>query len=227
MRIHVLQHVPFEGPANVAEWARDRGHGVTTTRFFADGGLPVLDDVDWLVVLGGPMGVHDVDEYPWLAREKSYLREAIEADRTVLGVCLGAQLVADVLGSDVYRHDHREIGWFPVMADGAAESSLVSNLPREFTAFHWHGDTFDLPQGAKLLYRSDACRNQAFVYEENVVGLQFHLESTAESVRDLVAASDVDDGPYVQDPEDVLARTDRCRDLRRYLYDLLDSLARR
>jgi GMP synthase-like glutamine amidotransferase len=208
MRIHCLQHVPFEGPAGIADWAASRGHSVTTTPVYDGAPPPDPSGFDWLVVMGGPMGVYDEEVHPWLAAEKACLRETIAAGKTVIGVCLGAQLLAQVLGARVYRNPVKEIGWFPVeLTEAARECDPFAFLPDQLTVYHWHGDTFDLPDGALHLARSEGCAHQAFLWGGRVLGLQFHLESTAVSVRDLVAhcADELVPGPYVQTAETMLA----------------------
>lgn len=228
MHCHYLQHVPFEGPAAIAAWAVDRGHTFTGTHLHEGDALPDLEAVDCLVVMGGPMGVHDEAEYPWLADEKAFIGDAIDAGLPVVGVCLGAQLVADVLGAPVTEHAYDEIGWFPVEAtDAGRQHPLLADLPESFEAFHWHGDAFAIPAGATHLYESEACDTQAFLYDERVLGLQFHLEATRESVEALLDASDPGAGPYVQSSEAMLA-PDRPFDARQAaLYLLLDRLVAR
>ena len=207
MHIHCLQHVPFEGPAAIAVWAANAGHSFSATPLYEQADLPRQDDFDWLVVMGGPMGVYDESAFPWLATEKVFLREAIAAGKTVIGVCLGAQLLADALGGRVYRGREKEIGWFSIeLTETARASHLFGFLPSRFEVFHWHGDTFEIPQGAVRLARSEGCDNQAFLYEERVLGLQFHLESTPQSVGAIVAncADELVGGPYIQSAEQML-----------------------
>jgi GMP synthase-like glutamine amidotransferase len=227
MRIHVLQHVAFEGEANIGVWAREHGFPVTRTRLYASETLPPASAIDLLVVMGGPMNIYEEDRYPWLAAEKRFLREIIISGARALGVCLGAQLLADVLGGPVTRNPLKEIGWFPVTLtqDGAA-SPLFADFPTTFPAFHWHGDTFALPPGTVHAASSAACTNQAFVYDERIVGLQFHLESTAESISRLAdhGGDELVAGPCIQ-PAGALARADHLADIRRLLYRLLDALA--
>ena len=209
MHIHCLQHVPFEGPFGIGVWAEARGHTLTMTPLYAGVVPPTPETFDWLLVMGGPMGVHDVSEHPWLAAEKVLIRHAIEAGKTVVGVCLGAQLIAEVLGARVYRNPEPEIGWLSVelTADGQA-SAVFGFLPSLLPVFQWHGDTFDLPADALHLARSAACEHQAFLYDGRVLGLQFHLESTPESVAGLCAAC-ADElgagGPHVQSAAAMLA----------------------
>ena len=162
-----------------------------------------MGTIDWLVVLGGPMGVHDEVACTWLRREKLYIREAIFSGRMVLGVCLGAQLIADVLGAGVRGGAYREIGWFPVESDHGAAPLLRGVLPGKIEAFHWHGDTFDIPAGALHTVSGEGCVNQAFQYGDRTLALQFHLETTGMGIADLVRFSgdDIVDAPLVQSPE--------------------------
>jgi len=185
MHVHVLQHVPFEGLGSIATWLAGRQATVSWTRFFAAEALPALDAVDFLIALGGPMSVNDEDELPWLKDEKRFVRDAVAAGKPVLGICLGAQLIASALGARVYPGAEKEIGWFPVYAEAVAGDSFP--FPATVEVLHWHGETFDLPAKAIHLASSAACRHQAFQYGPRVLGLQFHLEMTPESVAAIVA----------------------------------------
>lgn len=193
MRIHWLQHVPFEGLGCIGPWLEDHGHDVSCTRLQDGGEVPGTNVVDGLIVMGGPMGVHDEAIHPWLAAEKAFIKEIIGQNKPVLGICLGAQLIAGVLGAPVTRNRYREIGFFPVTGDG-------DRLPLAFTAFHWHGDTFGIPPGAVHLAASAACGNQAFLCKDNVLALQFHLETTEESLMSLYenAKNEISAGPFMQ-----------------------------
>jgi GMP synthase-like glutamine amidotransferase len=154
MKIHYLQHVPFEDLANIESWARSRDHDLSKTLLFAGDSLPRMPDFDWLIIMGGPMNIHEEDRYPWLAKEKEFIHQAIASDKIVLGICLGAQLMADVLGGKVRKNVHREIGWFPVkLMPESRASPIFRVLPEEFMALHWHGDTF-------LRYRLVRCIRQ-------------------------------------------------------------------
>jgi GMP synthase-like glutamine amidotransferase len=228
MHIHCLQHVPFEGPAGIGDWAAQRGHSIGVTHLYDQRELPEQASFDWLAVMGGPMGIYDEADHPWLQREKQFLGEAIAAGKTVLGVCLGAQLIADALGTRVSRNRHREIGWFPIeLTEQGQSAGPFAHLPSRLEVFHWHGDTFDLPAGAIHLARSKACEHQAFLYEGRVLGLQFHLESTPSSVADLVTncADELTPGSYVQDAERILAASQEDFErINRTLFGILDRL---
>jgi GMP synthase-like glutamine amidotransferase len=184
MRVHVLQHVPFEGLGSIEVWLSQRGARVTSTRFFDGAPLPALTGLDLIIALGGPMSVNAEEEHPWLREEKRFLADAVASNLSVLGICLGAQLIAGALGSRVYPNAEREIGWFSVFAEPAAPG--VFAFPTRTKVFHWHGETFDLPRGAVHLARSAACCNQAFQMGRRVMGLQFHLETTPASADSII-----------------------------------------
>lgn len=205
MHVHCLTHVPFEGMGSITPWLAAAGHEIAYTRLYEQAPFPAPEQVDLLVVMGGPMSVHDEEAYPWLAAEKRFIREVVETGKPVLGICLGAQLIANTLGAKVYRNPVKEIGWFPIR--GVPQEGPVFSFPPMATAFHWHGETFDLPPEAIRLAGSEACGNQAFQLGKAVIGLQFHLETTPESARDLVAhcGNELVPGQYVQSAEQILA----------------------
>jgi GMP synthase-like glutamine amidotransferase len=225
MRIHTLQHVDFEGLGSIEAWAKDRGASITYSRMFADAPLPALSEFDWLLVLGGPMNIYQEDVYPWLCREKTFINEAILAGKIVLGICLGAQLIADVLGAEISRNQHREIGWFPLTSIHPSMSNIIQ---AKAPVFHWHGDTFTLPAGAERLAESAACLNQGFMYRDRVLGLQFHLETTIDSLNSLIDHSrdELTEGPYIQTPEEMVAHPERLATINQMMVALLDHLHR-
>lgn len=206
MRAHYLQHVPFEGLGSIESWLGAAGFEITATRLFERINLPDIKGIDLLVVMGGPMSVNGEDEFPWLAPEKLYIRDAIWSGKAVLGVCLGAQLIANALGSRVYQNRVKEIGWFPVRGIPSADSSTF-RFPPSVEVFHWHGETFDLPPDAIRLAGSGGCENQAFQIGRAVIGLQFHLETTPLSAREIVAhcRSELLPSKYVQSEATILA----------------------
>ena len=222
MKLHWLQHVPFEGLGTIEEWASAQGAELSRTRLFAGEQLPEIRTVDWLIVMGGPMGIHDHGEYPWLVEEKEFIKAAIDAGKTVLGICLGAQLITDVLGAKVYAGPQKEIGWFPIRRSAEAPELL----PEELTVFHWHGDTFEIPAGATRLASSEACANQGFIYNDRVVGLQFHLETTPASMEALVENCGIEliDAPGIQPADQMRGGLSNLKGIHAAMRHVLDTL---
>ncbi len=227
MRLAVLQHVPFEGPAAIQDWAASCGVPVSIARLYDGEALPALSAFDMLAVMGGPMSANDEAQYSWLGPELALLRDAIGAGKAVLGVCLGAQMIAKALGARVHAAKQKEIGWFPVER-AAAQHVLFDGIPASFMAFHWHGETFDLPAGAVHLASTAAIPNQAFAAGGRVLGLQFHMEATPASVKDLLdhAGDEIGNGPFEQGPDAILAGTSHCGSLRPLLVRVLGNLTR-
>lgn len=229
MRVHYLQHVEFEGLAAIEPWLRANGHTISGTQLFAHETLPSTTQFDWLIVMGGPMGVNDVAEHPWLSAEKDLIRQAMEEEKIVLGVCLGAQLIAAALGANVYKNPHREIGWFEIVRTSEAVDHPLGRLfPERIEVFHWHGDTYDLPPGAARLASSEACVNQAFSMGTNVLALQFHLETTAASAAKLIdhCRNELVPEPFVQAPERLAGRESQFRTINGLMASLLNGLQR-
>jgi len=226
MRLHYLQHVPFEDLAKIEDWAKHRGHEISRTHLFDNQELPRMDEFDWLVIMGGPMNIYEEGNYPWLVREKMFILDAITSNKIVLGICLGGQLIADVLGGRVRKNAQKEIGWYPVkLTLEGQESRIFKVLSKDFTAFHWHGDTFDIPPHALRAAESDGCANQAFILGK-VVGLQFHLESSKESVDRLIknCSDELVEGKYIQSPEKLLAPIERFSEMNRLMALFLDNM---
>jgi GMP synthase-like glutamine amidotransferase len=186
MNIHIFQHVHFEGEGLIREWAKSNGAQLTHTRFYEKVEFP-NHHIDLLVIMGGPMGVYDEAEFPWLADEEAFIKTALNQGTKIMGVCLGAQLLAHALGAQVKANKVKEIGWFPVQLTVNHHSLFEkfgdnASLP----VLHWHGDTFDTPTNAIHVLSSDACTNQAFVYKQQAVALQFHLEMTRQNLELLI-----------------------------------------
>lgn len=228
-RIAYLQHVPFEEPGSILCWATGQGHAVSAIRFFETHSLPALVDFDWLIVMGGPMSVHDDDVYPWLKGEKRFVDQAVSAGKVVIGICLGAQLIADVLGARVFRNAYREIGWFPVRLQGKEDIAVFRDLPNTIEAFHWHGDTFDLPSGAVEIGSSEACLNQGFVYSENVYAFQFHLEVTLAGAQGLIryCSEEMVEGKYIQTAEEIIRAPRRFESANEHMTAILRRISER
>ena len=227
IRIHYLQHVSYEDPGCILQWAHAGGHQITSTKFFEHQQLPDLSEIDWLIVMGGPMGIYDEAAYPWLKNEKAYLRMAIRQNKTVMGICLGAQLIAAALGANVYPNRFKEIGWFEItLSEQGKIHPLLSNFEQRFPVFHWHGDTFDLPVNAQLLASSTACKNQAFALGNKVLGLQFHFEVTAESLIKMVenGKHELQAAQYIQSAGQLLSQTDHFVNNNQKMFQLLGKL---
>jgi GMP synthase-like glutamine amidotransferase len=231
MRLLCIQHDPLDGPGALLEWADAGGHEVSCCLICNEEPLPSLGSFDLLISLGGPMGAYEEEKYPWLAEEKQYLREAVSGGKKILGLCLGAQLLADALGGSAFRHTCKEFGWQPIepteagrawfgisdSTEGLAQHkpgifyALESHKKGLFHAFQWHGDTYTLPPGAVQLARNEATEQQAFLIEApfggRVLGLQFHLEWTEQMAREALAdpGAAPPPSPYVQSPEEILS----------------------
>lgn len=228
MRLHYLQHVSFENPGTILTWANQNGHVISNTKLFKEEELPNQEDFDWLVIMGGPMNIYEEDKYPWLVEEKLFIKESIALNKIVIGLCLGAQLIADVIGGKVTRNSNKEIGWFPVQfSEEVKLSPLFSFFPKEAMVFEWHGDTFHiLPEEAKCIASNEVCSHQAFQYRERVIGLQFHLENTLSIIENLIenCKEDMAEGHYVQSPEELLTHPEYIEQDNKWMNEFLTQL---
>ncbi len=227
VRLHYIQHVPFEDLANIWQWTVKNGHQVSRTCFYKFDRLPNLEDFDLLVIMGGPMSVIDVDRFPWLNAEIEFIEKAIANDKIILGICLGAQLISKALGANVYKNDYKEIGWFNVkLTDDGLGLPLLHNIPTEFTTFHWHGDTFNIPNNSTHIAMSDGCLNQAFIYKDQVIGLQFHLECNYSSINKLIqnCSSDISNDIYIQKPNYMTSQKEYLIKNKKYINSLMDNI---
>ncbi|HCN84272.1 MAG TPA: amidotransferase [Sphingobacteriaceae bacterium] len=228
LNIHYFQHVAFEGLHSIEDWIKDNNHKLSSTKFYLDEKLPEIEDIDWLIVMGGPMGVYDEDKYAWLKAEKEFIAQAIDQNKTVLGICLGSQLIAEVCGAKVYPNKQKEIGWFPIqLTDSGRDNFLFKGLPEDLTVFHWHGDTFDLPRDAVRIAETGITKNQAFLINDKVLGLQFHMEVTGKSIADMLihCKSDIVPGDSVQTAEKISEMRKYFNENNRLLDQLLNALA--
>ena len=227
MRWLCLQHVPFEGPAYLETWARDNGHTLRSVAVYDGAAFPDNDAYDGLFIVGGPMNVNEEEQYAWLAPEKEFIAGAVADGKPILGICLGAQLLSVVLGGRVEKHADKEIGWFEIeLTSAGRESPLLGHFPSPSMAMHWHGDRFTIPPGAVHVARSGACEPQAFVYDDRVVGLQFHLESTDESIAALVqhCGHELTGGPFIQDASSIKQGSVHLPSAHALLVELLNRL---
>lgn len=224
-RVHCIQHSDRVRPQGVVRWAAQRGVDLVVTRIDR-APLPPIDEVTRVIVLGGKMNTDDVAEYPWLDDERRWLGELVaNPDVHMVGICLGSQLIAEVLGGSVTRATKREIGWHTLdrTAAGAA-SHVFGALPDRFDVFEWHGDTWTLPPGAELTATGSVCVNQAFSWRDRVHGVQFHPEFEYDRMRYMAATTsdDLTTGGAVQTAESFLARPERFDENATLLDTLLD-----
>jgi GMP synthase-like glutamine amidotransferase len=190
MRALVLQHVAVEGPGTLASYLAIRGWALATVALYAGARLPAdAEEYQAVIVMGGPMGVYDEAQYPFLRDEHRFLTRVLEQGVPLLGICLGSQLLAKALGARVYRNPHREIGWYTVdLTPAGVADPLFAGLTSPIPVFQWHGDAFDMPAGATPLASSPLCTHQAFRYGDRVYGLLFHLELTPAMIHSWMAA---------------------------------------
>lgn len=208
MTLMCFQHSPLEGPSLIGDWASGRGHELRMHPWHASGAVPYNGSWDALIVLGGPMAVYEQDRYPWIREEQRLMRQTLEEGKQVLGICLGAQLLADVLGGRVYPQGHQEIGWYPLFHQKhALDEVLLHDLIEEHPmAMHWHGDCFEIPPGCRHLASSQACANQAFAYGRQALGLQFHWEFSRETLQQMLDNEGflMPEGTHVQAPSQIM-----------------------
>jgi GMP synthase (glutamine-hydrolysing) len=211
MGLLVLRHEPFEHLGHFASVLEQKG----VEYRYHDLGEPLIEDnYEAMIVMGGPMSAND--NLPGLHHELALIEQALAKNIALLGVCLGSQLIAKTLGARVYRNAELEIGWEPVWFTDAAKTDPVFNaLASPEVFFHWHGETFDLPNGAEWLAHSKKCRHQAYRYGSRVYGIQFHPEITAEMIDDWrqqpvncgdVATLDAPIDPHLHDPSEAAKR---------------------
>lgn len=234
MRVLILQHSPAAGPGRISQWLLERATAVHICHLYAQARIPRLDSFDLLIALGGPMSVHDEPQIPWLGAEKRLIRKALSAGKRVLGIGLGGQLLAQALGAEVHTSASREIGWWPVEKYPHAQGSpLGLALPERLMAFHWHGESFELPKGALPLYRSAACANQGFIWQERAIALQCLMQSDWHSIEALLQArpkawlnAEHQARPdTVEDDQAIRAGIPHCSGLAPTLFRLLDYLS--
>ena len=177
-----LLNMPIEGPGTIKTFLEERNISFTIRDLY--NGQPIPSDLSSfgaLVVLGGPMNVDEEEKYPFLREEKRFIREGVTRNIPILGICLGAQLLAASVGACVRKNEHSEIGWMSVdLTEEGKKSTIFKGVSSPVSIFQWHGDAFEIPPNAKHLAYSSLCRNQAFGIDERFFGLQFHIEVNAE-----------------------------------------------
>jgi GMP synthase-like glutamine amidotransferase len=183
MNALIIKHVEIEGPGLIEDYLKQEKILYQILNLTPSLHFPKLDDLTHIVILGGPMNVYEVDRYPFLREEDLFIKEAIQRGKSILGICLGAQLIAKALGGKVFKAPVKEIGWYDVSLTRIGSiDPLFSNLPKTFSVFQWHEDTFEIPHSAILIATSFFVPYQAFRYGDKAYGLQFHLEVTQEMI---------------------------------------------
>lgn len=221
MRINVLQHTPNEGPGTIQEWSQDHGHEMYVYHPYQFGNLPTADETDMLIILGGPMSPND--DLTWIKQERVLIQQLLEAHKPIFGACYGAQQIAKTLGYAIKKAPHKEVGWAPVYL----KSDIIPNIPEKLTALHWHEEMFEVPEQADLLFSSDLVKNQGFVMNGNVIGLQFHFEPTADNVREVAVNDDqypLDHNDLHQNGKEIIQHGVPAEN-KRVMYRLLDFIA--
>jgi GMP synthase-like glutamine amidotransferase len=228
VNIHCLQNVSFENPGTIAEWAALNHHAVSYTYFFEnDFSFPPMENMDALLIMGGYMNVDEEEKFPWLKQEKQFIRAAIDAGKKVMGICLGSQLLAAACGSKVYPAKEKEIGFFPVQFTAEAMAHpLFIHFNNPCTIFHWHGDTFDLPDNALLIASTDSCKHQAYLIGNQVLGLQFHFEMNEAIIEDMLLHDGrelEEKGKYIQSKATIKNGYVHLKQNKKDMYLLLDN----
>jgi len=230
MRIQLIEHDPEDfSRTNISFWAAKKGYRVNQIYVCNNEKLPSIDSFDWLMVMGGSQHAWDVEGNDWLQKEKEFVSKSLTAGKIILGICFGAQLLAEALGGKLLPNPQREIGWHEVALNRQGqESFLFQDIPPSFVTFHWHNDHFSLPQGCTRLAGSQATENQAFVDKKcPSVGLQFHPEYTRQMVTYYARehSQDWTSDEYVSTKDEVLARTAEIPDTYWLMETLLDNMA--
>lgn len=226
MKIHCLRHEPFEGLASIENWILSNNHQVSYTYSYLNQSFPTDYDFDMLIIMGGTASVYNVLHEGWMIDEMHFVEGCLKRNKYVFGVCLGSQILAHILGGRVYQATEPEIGWYPVRFN-LEELSHLHFLPEELVSFHWHGDTYTLPEGAIRLGSSDLTENQGFVYGDHVAGLQFHPEMTLAGIQKLIRGTGwklKSNGRYIQSSEHILNQGALVGNNLRFTFQFLDQL---
>lgn len=226
MRVNFLIHNIAEMPGAIITWANRNNFDQAFTILCQGQPLPTFDSFDMLVIMGGPMNIYEYDIYNWLKPEKAFIKQSIDEGKKVLGICLGAQLIADVLGAKVFKNAYTEIGWYPISLTSEGEKyELVSHLDFSTPVLHWHGDTFNIPENATHLLQSTACKNQAFSFKNNVLALQFHLEMNIDSVQSIIELdrNSLQKSEWVMTEEEIRIGTKNLEKNNEILFSLLNK----
>ncbi len=226
MRIIILQHVPFESPGSIINWVEQNAHDYDIIHLYEKYTLPKPNTFDCLIIMGGPMSTNDIKQHKWLSEELVFIKNCIHNKKKIIGICLGSQLIAKALEANVYENPVKEIGFFPVTKTFSAyRHPLLEKLPDTWDVFHWHGETFDLPDGATRLYASKACKNQFFVMN-NCIGIQFHPEINQALLEDMTkhGEKELNERLYVQSKQQIIQHNQDLDILKTQCFQLLDNI---
>lgn len=228
MRIKLFQHVTFEGAGTISEWASRRNHELSTIDIRHELQFPDFDSFDMLIVMGGPMSVNS-RLLIWLQDEILFIKEALSRHKFVLGICLGAQMIAKALGAEVKKMNHPEIGWYDVeLTEAGKRCDYFIGLPDKFMAFHWHGEEFELPTGYDSILQNEANQNQAFC-GTNFLALQCHFEQSTDSISNMLEKTGtfLPVSNYVQEANDIIEKFDYVREIKETMFLILDNIEER
>lgn len=207
MRIHAIIHAPFEKLGVIENWISEKNHILSTTHSYNGEKLPDVSAFDFLLVMGGPQSLSELDQYPYIRDEIKLVNQTIEKNKPVLGICLGAQIIAEALGAKTEKSPNKEIGLYPVeVTKEGLDDPVFKLFPAKFDVMHWHGDMPGMPDGAILLAKSEGCPRQAFRYGDRTYGLQFHLEMNGGLIKDMMehCAEDLLPSKYVRSRDELL-----------------------
>lgn len=205
MRIHYIMHVPFENPGIIVDWAKEKGYQLTGTHTYLSESFPDPSEFDMLTIMGGPQSA--VDLTPELSKEVDFIKEAIKANKAIVGFCLGAQLIGEALGAKTEKSPNKEVGSYPVeLTESGKNDPILNKFPEKFDVMHWHGDMPGIPEDAELLMKSEGCPRQVFRYGDRIYGFQCHMEMKPESIRELIAncPEDLTPGKYISSKDELL-----------------------
>jgi GMP synthase-like glutamine amidotransferase len=217
MKVHILQHTDETSSGLTMDWLSSRKIDWKQTRFFLNESLPQTEDFDFLVVCGGAMGAYEEDKFPWLKQEKAFIKKSIEQGKSVVGLCLGSQLIANALGAEVKKHSDWEIGWHDVE---------IKNFGA-LTAFQYHQDTFQLPARAERIATNAFCTNQGFKIGERILGVQFHPEATREWIAHCANDNELPTTGNVQTTEEILSRISNMTRQQEWFFNQLDEIKKK
>lgn len=221
MKVAIIQHEDSTPPGTTLDWLELHDISFKTHKLFEKDQFPQINDFDFLIICGGSMNVDQTEKFPWLVEEKKLILEAIQAQKKILGLCLGAQLLAESLGAQVNRHSVTELGWFPIHF---VPDSPVSFSKTNLDVFQYHSYTFEIPLGAQLLATSTACHNQAFLYKNQILGFQFHPETNLEWAKECAEDPDLPTGPYCQKSEELINQFEKQSELQKWYFNCLDYM---